>query len=158
MSIESTLAEIDSDLREGRHGLARRRLRGLVSSFPTDLTIRRRFADAHRAAGSAPDEAGRWGYLSEDLRSHEFRKFGRRFPDPARRLALLLWPDPAHNPPSTRTARRRLAILYRHATGADPDWPDHREDAAAAPVLSAYEFEPLDLRAGITPVRAEYWV
>lgn len=130
MSVESTLAEVEADLRENRQGLARRRLRGLVSSFPTDLTVRHRFAEAYRRIGCF-DEAGRWSYLDESLTGDELAAFERRFRDPARRLALLLWPDPAHNPPPTPLARRRLAALYRAATGSVPDWPEHRSDAAA---------------------------
>ncbi|MFJ4680048.1 MULTISPECIES: DUF6584 family protein [unclassified Kitasatospora] len=130
MSVESTLVRAEADLREGREPLARRRLHGLLSNDPTDLAARRRLADAYRRTGQL-DECGRWSYLDEELSGLELAAFERRFRDPARRLAVLRWPDPARRPPSTPTARRRLAALYRAATGTAPDWPEHREDAAA---------------------------
>ncbi|MFF4340098.1 DUF6584 family protein [Kitasatospora sp. NPDC001540] len=129
MSVESTLAKVETELREGRHRQARLRLRVLLSSHPTDLTVRHRFADAYQRI-QHPEQAGRWNYLDESLTLWDLWAFERRFPDPVRRLSLLCWPDPARTPPSTPLARRRLAALYREATGTAPDWPDHPEDAA----------------------------
>ncbi|GLW69425.1 hypothetical protein Kpho02_17240 [Kitasatospora phosalacinea] len=129
MSVESTLARAAAELRAGRHPQARRRLHGLLSGRPTDLTVRRHLADAYRPTGQW-DESGRWNYLDEALSPDELAAFERRFPDSARRLRVLRWPDPAHHPPSTPLARRRLAALYREATGTAPDWPEHPEDAA----------------------------
>ncbi|GLW52655.1 DUF6584 family protein [Kitasatospora phosalacinea] len=129
MSVESTLAKVAAELRANQHRQARLRLRGLLSSHPTDLALRRRFADAYQRI-QHPEQAGRWNYLDESLSFWELGAFEQCFRDPARRLALLFWPDPAHNPPPTRTARRRLAGLYWEATGTAPDWPEHRRDAA----------------------------
>ncbi|MFG2696070.1 DUF6584 family protein [Kitasatospora sp. NPDC048407] len=128
MSIESTLAKVDTDLREHRDDLARRRLRGLVSSYPTDLTIRRRFAKAYHDWMHAA-QVGRWNFLDDALTWPELEAFERQFRDPARRLKLLVWPDPERNPPSTPTARRRLAILHREATGRLPAWSDLPDDS-----------------------------
>ncbi|MGW4807070.1 DUF6584 family protein [Kitasatospora sp. NPDC004272] len=129
MSVESTLARATAELREGEHRQARQRLHGLLASRPADLEVRRRLADAYRLI-EHPDESGRWNYLDEALSPRELAAFERRFPDPARRLAALRWPDPAHNPPPTPVGRRRLAALHREATGTAPDWPDHPQDAA----------------------------
>ncbi|MFJ8439170.1 DUF6584 family protein [Kitasatospora griseola] len=135
MSVESTLAKAETDLREGRRSLARRRLRGLLASRPTDLTVRHRLAGSYRWIHCL-DESGRWNYLDESLTADELAAFERRFRDPARRLAVLHWPDPEHTSPSTPLARRRLAALHRQATGRQPTWPDHPDDAATvAPPL-----------------------
>ncbi|MFC8720259.1 DUF6584 family protein [Kitasatospora sp. NPDC057198] len=128
MSVESTLAKVEADLREGRGGRARLRLLGLISSYPTDLAIRHRLADAYQRVSWA--EEGRWDFLDEALHPIALAAFEERHPAPAHRLELLRWPDPAHNPPATPLARRRLAALHHRATGTAPDWPDHPEDAA----------------------------
>ncbi|RKE21714.1 DUF6584 family protein [Streptomyces sp. TLI_171] len=170
MSVESTLAKTAADLRDGRVEVARRRLRGLLSSFPADLAVRHALA----AAYSYPDpdsrkppfrsrwhchfeEAGRWNFLDESLTAYELMAFEWRFRDPARRLAMLRWPDPAHNPPPTAVARRRLAGLYREATGASPSWPEHPDDAAtvASPLpvrrMAALPRRPARDRPPLTP-------
>ncbi|MFI9785738.1 DUF6584 family protein [Kitasatospora sp. NPDC051984] len=126
---ESTLARAEKDAREGRPGLARQRLLGLLTSRPTDLALRRRLAEHYRRIGHL-DESGRWSYLDESLTTDELLAFERRFRAPSRRLAVLRWPDPTHNPPPTPLARRRLAALHHQATGTPPTWPDHPDDAA----------------------------
>ncbi|MFD7732687.1 DUF6584 family protein [Kitasatospora phosalacinea] len=166
MSVESTLAKVGTELREGYHRQARLRLHGLLSGRPTDLAVRRRLADAYRPTAHL-DESGRWNYLDEALSPAELAAFERRFRTPARRLAALRWPDPAHNPPSTPLARRRLAALYREATGTAPDWPDHPQDAAppaaVRPPVPArprtprpvrLPYDPSDRSPGLPPHRA----
>ncbi|KDN82708.1 hypothetical protein KCH_56230 [Kitasatospora cheerisanensis KCTC 2395] len=132
VSIQSTLARAAADLHQGRVDLARRRLHGLLSGHPTDLAVRRALAEAYRH-DPQPSEVGRWNYLDDSLTTTELAAYERRFRDPARRLANLRWPDPVHNPPASRTARRRLAALHRAATGTAPVWPAHRRDATARP-------------------------
>ena len=146
MSVESTLVKAASDLRERRVSQARSRLHGLLSSCPTDLTVRRALADAYGHSS----EGGRWRYLDESLTTELLLAFERRFRDPARRLAVLRWPDPEHNPPSTALARRRLAALYLEATGRQPDWPDHPEDAATV----GAPLPPRPMPPRLTPLRA----
>ncbi|MGW4384744.1 DUF6584 family protein [Kitasatospora sp. NPDC004531] len=131
MSVRSTLARAAADLREQRVDLARERLHGLLTSHPTDLTVRRALAESYRSYYAQLSEVGRWNYLDKTLTTYQLAAFERRFPDPTRRLAVLRWPDPERNPPSTRLARRRLAALHREATGTAPTWPEHPEDAVA---------------------------
>ncbi|MFF0392682.1 DUF6584 family protein [Kitasatospora sp. NPDC004615] len=126
---ESTLARAEKDAREGRPDLARQRLLGLLTSRPTDLALRHHLAEHYRRIGHL-DESGRWNYLDESLTTDELLAFERRFRAPSRRLAVLRWPDPEHNPPPTPLARRRLAALHHQATGTPPTWPDHPDDAA----------------------------
>ena len=45
MPLRDTLSQVDADLAAGRVPVARQRLRGLVSSFPNDLMLRRRLAE-----------------------------------------------------------------------------------------------------------------
>ncbi|BAJ31364.1 MULTISPECIES: DUF6584 family protein [Kitasatospora] len=130
MSVESTLAKVEADLREREYRTARLRLLGLLSNAPTDLSVRRRLADTHPGRHGQDGERGRWHYLDEALTPGELAAFERRFRDPARRLKVLRWPDPGRAAPSTPLARRRLAALYHAATGSAPDWPGHPEDAA----------------------------
>ncbi|MFC8720260.1 DUF6584 family protein [Kitasatospora sp. NPDC057198] len=160
MSVASTLARAAAELREGHHRQARQRLHGLLSSRPTDLEVRRRLAEAYRLVEHL-DESGRWNYLDEALSPRELAAFERRFRDPARRLAALRWPDPAHNPPPTPLARRRLAALHREATGAAPDWPDHPQDAATpaphrprAPKPVRLPYDPADRTPELPPQRS----
>lgn len=48
MPLRDTVARVDADLAAGRVPVARQRLRGLVSSFPNDLMLRRRLAEVYR--------------------------------------------------------------------------------------------------------------
>ncbi|MFF1508958.1 DUF6584 family protein [Streptomyces sp. NPDC058326] len=56
MPVPNTLARVDEDLTAGRVPMARQRLRGLISSYPQDLTLRRRLAEVYRLYGEAPSE------------------------------------------------------------------------------------------------------
>ncbi|WP_333737432.1 DUF6584 family protein [Streptomyces sp. IBSBF 2806] len=93
MPLRETLARVDADLAAGRVPVARQRLRGLVSSFPYDLTLRRRLAEVYRLYGDAA-EAGRWMYLEEDRNVDETAAFEARYGSPARRMKALDWRGP----------------------------------------------------------------
>ncbi|MDK1472824.1 hypothetical protein QNO07_05165 [Streptomyces sp. 549] len=90
MARTETLARVDADLAAGRTPLARQRLRGLVSSYPQDLTLRRRLAEVYRLHGEAA-EAGRWMYLCEDRDEEETARFEARYHHPRRRMKALAW-------------------------------------------------------------------
>jgi hypothetical protein len=93
MPLKETLARVDADLAAGRVPAARQRLRGLVSSFPYDLTLRRRLAEVYRLYGDAA-EAGRWMYLEEDRNADETIAFEARYGSPAWRMKALAWHGP----------------------------------------------------------------
>ncbi|WP_405772124.1 DUF6584 family protein [Streptomyces sp. NBC_01538] len=93
MPLRETLARIDADLAAGRVPVARQRLRGLVSSFPYDLTLRRRLAEVYRLYGDAA-EAGRWMYLDEDRDADETAAFEARYGSPGWRMKALAWRGP----------------------------------------------------------------
>jgi len=65
MPISTTLAAIERDIENGDLGKARQRLHGLVSSYPDDLSLRRRLGEVY-AALRYPAMAGRYWYLEEE--------------------------------------------------------------------------------------------
>src|SRR3954469_4507584 len=93
MPLGETLARADADLAAGRVPVARQRLRGLISSFPYDLTLRRRLAEVYRLYGDAA-EAGRWMYLDEARDADETAAFEARYGSPGRRMKALAWHGP----------------------------------------------------------------
>ncbi|MET7981870.1 DUF6584 family protein [Streptomyces sp. NPDC005281] len=90
MPLRDTLERVDADLAAGRVPVARQRLRGLVSSFPDDLTLRRRLAETYRLYGE-PAEAGRWMYLEPDRDAAETSAFETRYDTAPKRMRALAW-------------------------------------------------------------------
>ncbi|WP_328942570.1 hypothetical protein OG259_14030 [Streptomyces sp. NBC_00250] len=133
MSQSNTLARVDADLVAGRVPMARQRLRGLVSSFPYDLTLRRRLAEVYRLYGDAA-EAGRWMYLEEDRSTDETAAFEDRYRTPGRRMKALAWRGPEALA-ATPVAEERLAAVRTACAerlGHPVDWDDpatYAEDA-----------------------------
>ena len=70
------LARVDSDLTRGHTHLATQRLASLIAAYPSDLALRARLAAVHRRTGNAA-EAGRWGYLTEEVTEAETTAFTR---------------------------------------------------------------------------------
>ncbi|MEU5402225.1 DUF6584 family protein [Streptomyces sp. NPDC005963] len=93
MALMDTLARVNADLAAGRVPIARQRLRGLVSSFPEDLALRRRLGEVYRLYGE-PAEAGRWMYLEEDRDPAETAAFEKRYSTPLVRMRALAWRAP----------------------------------------------------------------
>jgi hypothetical protein len=123
MPLRDTLARVDGDLAAGRVPVARQRLRGLVSSFPDDLTLRRRLADVYRLYGE-PAEAGRWMYLEEDRDAAETSAFEARYDTAPKRMRALAWRGPESLADSA-FAREQLAAVRAdcsEAMGRPVDW------------------------------------
>ncbi|MFI5527729.1 DUF6584 family protein [Kitasatospora sp. NPDC051853] len=114
MTVETTLLKVDADLRAGRIPVARQRLRGLVGSYPADLTARRRLAEVYRLYGE-PVEAGRWAYLEADRDPDETAAFEARYSDPLARMAAVRWYG-SERLVETETARARLVGLREAAS------------------------------------------
>ena len=74
MSKEKTLARIDEEIRLGRLGMARDRLRGLVVSFPDDLALRKKLGDLYWTLGY-PAAAGQYWFLEPDPGEHAEEAF-----------------------------------------------------------------------------------
>ncbi|MGW6704531.1 DUF6584 family protein [Streptomyces sp. NPDC054956] len=125
MPLSETLARVDADLAAGRVPVARQRLRGLVSSFPYDLTLRRRLAEVYRLYGDAA-EAGRWTYLEVDRHDDETAAFEARYGSPAWRMKALAWRGPEAMA-ATVFAEGQLAAVRAACAeelGHPVDWDD----------------------------------
>ncbi|MGW0118397.1 DUF6584 family protein [Streptomyces sp. NPDC003327] len=120
MPLKETLARVDADLAAGRVPAARQRLRGLVGSYPWDLTLRRRLGEVYRLYGE-PAEAGRWTYLDEDRSPDEAAAFEARYPSARRRMKALAWRGPEALA-ATPFAERQLARV-RAACSAEVGRP-----------------------------------
>ncbi|WP_181794407.1 DUF6584 family protein [Streptomyces sp. WELS2] len=125
MPLSETLDRVDADLAAGRIPLARQRLRGLVSSFPYDLTLRRRLAEVYRLYGDAA-EAGRWMYLEEDRDAGETAAFEARYGSPAWRMKALAWRGPETVAATAFAERQLVAVRTACAEelGRSVDWDD----------------------------------
>lgn len=125
MPLTETLARVEGDLAAGRIPLARQRLRGLVSSFPHDLTLRRCLAQVYRLYGDAA-EAGRWMYLEADRRAEETAAFEARYGSASRRMKALGWQG-SEADAATAFAQEQLAAVRTACAeelGHTVDWED----------------------------------
>ncbi|MFI1442133.1 DUF6584 family protein [Streptomyces fructofermentans] len=125
MPLRETLAQVDADLAAGRVPVARQRLRGLVSSFPYNLTLRRRLAEVYRLYGDAA-EAGRWMYLEEDRNADETAAFEARYGSPGWRMKALAWRGPEAMA-ATAFAEGQLVVVRTacaETLGHPVDWDD----------------------------------
>ncbi|WP_448319046.1 DUF6584 family protein [Streptomyces sp. CO7] len=123
MPLNDTLARVDADLAAGRIPVARQRLRGLVSSYPDDLALRRRLAEVYRLYGE-PAEAGRWMYLEQDRDADETGAFEARHRTALQRMRALAWRGPESRA-ATTFAREQLAALRKRCSdelGRPVDW------------------------------------
>ncbi|MGW0291039.1 DUF6584 family protein [Streptomyces tuirus] len=141
MPLRDTLARVDADLAAGRVPVARQRLRGLVSSFPTDLTLRRRLAEVYRLYAE-PAEAGRWMYLEQNRDEAETAAFEARYRTAPQRMRALAWHGPESHAPTT-FAREQLAAVRgacSEALGRPVAWDtqpsDRHEDSAGSPLTN----------------------
>ncbi len=87
-----TLARIEHELNRGHTYPALQRLASLAVAYPDDFDIRVRRAAVNRQIGNL-GEAGRWGYLTEDVEPQDIAAFERAFPRPKPRLLALKLPD-----------------------------------------------------------------
>lgn len=118
MAKSDVLARVKNDLALGHTYTAIQRLRTLVAVDPGDLELHRMLASVYRQTGNLV-EAGRWSFLTDDVRPEELAAFERANPDPWLRLRLIRWagdlrtlPDPA--------ARARLWALRQAAERSGP--------------------------------------
>ncbi|MFJ2649817.1 DUF6584 family protein [Streptomyces sp. NPDC087420] len=141
MAPTDTLARVEADLAAGRTPLARQRLRGLVASYPCDLTLRRRLADIHRLYGDRA-EAGRWTYLEEDRDAGETAAFEARYATPERLMRALAWHGPEALAASTFAAAQLAAVrtACSAAFGRPVDWDSVPTAAADEPQGDARPF------------------
>ncbi|MDX2543763.1 DUF6584 family protein [Streptomyces sp. WI04-05B] len=125
MPLRETLARVDADLAAGRVPVARQRLRGLVSSFPSDLTLRRRLAEVYRLYDDAA-EAGRWMYLEEDRDADETAAFEARYAANGWRMKALAWRGPEAMAATVFAERQLVAVrsVCAEELGYPVGWDD----------------------------------
>lgn len=100
MPRDETLARATAEIRAGNAEQAKRRLLGLLSTYPSDLEVRRALADAYRALGDR-EQSGRWRYLCSPVHPEDEidrAAFETWAPEPWHRLNLLRWPPDAAPP------------------------------------------------------------
>ncbi|HET8660070.1 MAG TPA: DUF6584 family protein [Micromonosporaceae bacterium] len=125
MAKADVLARVKDDLTLGHTYRATQRLRTLLAVDPSDLEVRRLLAAVYRQTGNLV-EAGRWSFLTDDVRSEELAAFIRANPSPWLRLRLLSWNDDLAALP-TGAARERLLALVEEAERSGPPsrWRGH---------------------------------
>ncbi|WP_344174746.1 DUF6584 family protein [Pilimelia columellifera] len=126
------LTRIADDLSRGRTYPALQRLATLTALDPTDREARALRAEVNRGIGNVV-EAGRWGFLTEQVSLDEVAAFERAYPSAAKRVQALRL-APYRNPEGVGPlARQRLADLWTYAehqglpaAGTPP--PEHPPD------------------------------
>lgn len=127
MPIEQTLARAEHLLATGDPHGARVRLRSLVEHAPRRLDVRERLSEVYRTLGE-PQEAGRWGYLSERTTPDELRAFERMHRGDARRMVRALRWEGAEDGAGSAFAEEQLRALRARAeelAGEPWDWRRH---------------------------------
>jgi hypothetical protein len=132
------LARVDRDLALGHVHPAMQRLASLVAAHPDDLELRARRAALNRQIGNLV-EAGRWGFLTEEVTEAELRAFERAWPSTRTRLV--------HRPSDTPY----VGGLHRRSTGSSRT-PDPASTRATAPTRN--QEMSLSLWPGYTGTKA----
>jgi hypothetical protein len=155
---------VKRDLAAGQTYLATQRLRTLVATHPDDLEIYRLLSSVYRQTGNLA-EAGRWGFLTDEVRPAELEAFARVHANPWSRLRLLRWSgDPAALPDDT--VRERLAILVEEAEASGPPeiWagayqaPRKSRGSAIPCLFTAVALTIVAALAAIGAFRALQWI
>ena len=163
MAKADVLARVKRDLAAGHTYPATQRLRTLVASHPDDLEIYRLLSSVYRQTGNLA-EAGRWGFLTDEVRPDELTAFARVHADPWSRVRLLRWQgDPAT---LAGPIQERLAELLAEAERSGP--PEIWVGSYRAPVKSRGSLVPclftaialgiVVALAGVGAIRAIAWL
>jgi hypothetical protein len=157
------LARVRADLAAGHTHMAIQRLRTLLATLPDDVEVRAVLASVYRQTGNLV-EAGRWGFLTTDVRPTELSAFAKANPDPWQRLRLLQFSgDPIDLPDGVTD---RLVELAEEAQNSGPPTlpvGDYRVPAqshgAAWPCLfTLIVLSTVTVLAGIGVVRIIAWL
>lgn len=163
MAKADVLARVRADLAAGHTHMAIQRLRTLLATLPDDVEVRSLLAAVYRQTGNIV-EAGRWGFLTEDVRSVELFAFGRANPDPWQRLRLLQFSgDPSGLGPS---ATERLVQLAEEAQRSGPPTQfvgprptaTKRQRATLPCLITAFVLVVVTALAGVGAVRIIAWL
>ena len=163
MAKADVLARVRADLAAGHTHLAVQRLRTLLATLPEDLEVRSLLAAVYRQTGNLV-EAGRWGFLTDDVRPDELAAYHKANSDPWQRLRLLHFAgDPAVLPDA---AEERLAQLAQEAQESGPptQWsggyrPPTQSHSATFPCLfTAIVITAVIVLAGIGALKILGWM
>lgn len=158
------LSRAEADLAAGHTYAATQRLRSLLVQRPDDLVIRARLAHAYRQAGNLV-AAGRWAYLTGDLRPEEELAFLRAYPQPWLRLRALRYPGTPESLPPAPADRLRRLVVAAHLAGpparsplptAAPS-PEKRHDSLVPCLFVLITFTVLAALAVIGVARVWQW-
>ena len=123
----TTREKIEKEIAEGKLGVARDRLHGLVTSYPHDLELRSRLGDVYHKLGY-PREAGRYWFLDPDPDDEKLTAISLFIAecngDPSRilhRLKLRIHPDELKNS-RIRQKVDALVAECRKSGSPVPDW------------------------------------
>lgn len=121
MAKADVLARVRADLAAGHTHMAVQRLRTLLAVLPDDIEIRELLASIYRQTGNLV-EAGRWGFLTQEVREAELAAYAKANPDPWQRLRLLHFNgDSVHLSEAAAQRLVRLADEAEHS-GAPTRW------------------------------------
>jgi hypothetical protein len=157
------VTRVENDLRLGHTHSAIQRLRTYLANHPDDLETRRLLANIYRRTGNLV-EAGRWSYLSDDLRVEELVAFERANPSPWLRLRMLRYPG---RPEALRPgSRERLNDLIKQAEQIGPpaiwtdpvDEPEQRRSGTLPCLFVLLALAVFVALAAIGVYRAVLWV
>ena len=143
------LTRVDRDLELGHVHPAMQRLASLVAAYPDDLEVRARRAALNRQIGNLV-EAGRWGYLTEEVTAAEVCAYERAQPRACTRLsALRLRNDPTAQ--LGRHAARRYRDLLEQLEQETDDRANQETGRTATPQEPAAT-APSRPRSGYSPI------
>lgn len=163
MAKADVLARVRADLAAGHTHMAIQRLRTLLATLPDDVEVRGVLASVYRQTGNLV-EAGRWGFLTTEVRPAELAAFAKANPDPWQRLRLLQFSgDPVGLPDGVT---ERLVELAEEAQDSGPPTQplgDYREPArshgATWPCLfTLVVLSAVTVLAGIGVLRIITWL
>ena len=124
MAKDDVLTQVAADLEQGHTFRALQRLATLTATHPRDVGVRGRRAAVCRQVGNVV-EAGRWGYLTEDVAAAEVEAFERAYPDPWQRLRVLrVTGDPSTWAGPVASARVRELSAAAAESGPPVQWTD----------------------------------
>jgi len=116
MAKDEVLTRVERDLAQGYTHPALQRLASLTTAYPDDLGLRAKRAEVHRRVGNFA-EAGRWGFLTDDVTAQDLAAFERTWPTATLRLQVLKLPSGLDAMIGQR-AEQRLSSL-RDAAGKE---------------------------------------
>jgi hypothetical protein len=157
------LARVRADLAAGHTHVAIQRLRTLLATLPDDVEIRSLLASVYRQTGN-PVEAGRWGFLTDEVRPDELAAYAKANADPWQRLRLLHFSgDPSV---LSDTVAQRLIQLADEAqlSGPPTRWSgDYRPPSPARSVtwpclFTAIAMISITVLAGFGALRVLKWI